>query len=91
MAGEHAWFNSAAESMAENFPATVEHLLFPAELRKRVLLEIMIPSNELSAGYKVLAELVMRGLVRTILTTNFDTCLPMFCVPSTRTSNTSRR
>lgn len=73
---EHTWFNAGAESLAENFPAVVEHLLFPAELRKRVLLEIMNPRNGISAGYGMLAELVMRGLVRTILTTNFDPCLP---------------
>ena len=60
---EQTWFNEAAESLAENFPATVEHLLVPAELRKRVLLEIMNPSNGISSGYGVLAELVMRGLV----------------------------
>jgi hypothetical protein len=73
---EQPWFNRAATSLAENFPATVEHLLVPAELRKRVLLEIMNPSNGISSGYGILAELVMRGLVRTILTTNFDPCLP---------------
>lgn len=73
---EQPWFNRSAVSLAENFPATVEHLLVPAELRKRVLLEIMNPSNGISNGYAILAELVMRGLVRTILTTNFDPCLP---------------
>lgn len=73
---EQLWFNRAATSLAENFPATVEHLLVPAELRKRVLLEIMNPGNGLSYGYGILSELVMRGLVRTILTTNFDPCLP---------------
>ena len=73
---EQTWFNDAAESLAENFPATVEHLLVPAELRKRVLLDIMNPTNGISSGYGVLAELVMRGLVRTILTTNFDPCVP---------------
>jgi hypothetical protein len=73
---EQPWFNRAATSLAENFPATVEHLLVPAELRKRVLLDIMNPRNGISSGYGTLADLVMRGLVRTILTTNFDPCLP---------------
>lgn len=73
---EQPWFNRTASSLAENFPATVEHLLVPAELRKRVLLDIMMPRNGISRGYGTLAELVMRGLVRTILTTNFDPCLP---------------
>jgi len=73
---EQTWFNRAAMSLAENFPAIVEHLLVPAELRKRVLLDIMNPRNGISSGYGTLADLVMRGLVRTILTTNFDPCLP---------------
>lgn len=73
---EQPWFNRAATSLAENFPATVEHLLVPAELRKRVLLDIMNPRNGISTGYGTLADLVMRGLVRTVLTTNFDPCLP---------------
>jgi hypothetical protein len=72
---EQPWFDPAADNLAENFPGAVEHLLIPAEFRKRVLLEIMHPSNGLSTGYNALAELVMRGLVRTVLTTNFDPCL----------------
>ena len=32
--------------------------------------------GEIGAGYRHLAELVLRGLVGTILTTNFDICLP---------------
>jgi hypothetical protein len=73
---EHRWFNKESSSLAENFPNAVEHLLVPAELRRRILLEIMNPANGISAGYGILADLVMRGLVRTILTTNFDPCLP---------------
>jgi hypothetical protein len=70
------WFIHGADRLAENFPLVVEHLLRPAEFRKRVLTELMRPQNEISAGYKVLSGLVMRGLVSTMLTTNFDTCLP---------------
>lgn len=70
------WFLSGSENLAENFPLVVEHLLVPAEFRKRVILELMRPVNGISTGYKCLADLVMRGLIRTILTTNFDTCLP---------------
>lgn len=71
-----SWFIHDANRLAENFPLAVEHLLVPAEFRKRVLLELMTPANGLSAGYSALSELMMRGLVRTVLTTNFDTCLP---------------
>lgn len=70
------WFIHGADRLAENFPLAVEHLLTPAEFRKRALLELMAPTNGPSPGYKDLSDLVIRGLVRTILTTNFDTCLP---------------
>ena len=70
------WFIPGADRLAENFPAAVEHLLVPAEFRKRVLLDLMRPVHGISSGYKILADFVMRGLVRTMLTTNFDTCLP---------------
>ena len=70
------WFVPGSDRLAENFPLAVEHLLVPAEFRKRVLLDLMRPVNGISAGYKLLADFVMRGLVRTMLTTNFDTCLP---------------
>ncbi len=70
------WFLPGADRLAENFPLVVEHLLVPAEFRKRVLLDLMRPVNGISAGYKMLADFVMRGLIRTMFTTNFDTCLP---------------
>lgn len=69
------WFLNGAERLAENFPLIVEELLKPAEYRKRVLLELMRPRNGFSSGYRDLSHLVMRGLVKTVLTTNFDTCL----------------
>lgn len=69
------WFVRGEDRLAENFPLVVEHLLTPAEYRKRVILDLMLPRNGLSSGYKDLSELVMRGLVRTVLTTNFDACL----------------
>lgn len=70
------WFIPGADRLAENFPLIVEHLLVPAEFRKRVLLDLMRPVNGISSGYKLLADFVMRGLIRTMFTTNFDTCLP---------------
>lgn len=73
---EFDWFVSGNERLAENFPLVVEHLLVPAEFRKRVILDLMRPVNGISSGYKTLADFVMRGLTRTVLTTNFDTCLP---------------
>jgi len=70
------WFVPGNDRLAENFPLVVEHLLVPAEFRKRVILDLMRPVNGISGGYKVLADFVMRGLIRTMLTTNFDPCLP---------------
>jgi len=69
------WFLHGTDRLAENFPLVVEHLLTPAEFRKRVLLDLTRARNGISPGYKVLSDFVMRGLVRTMLTTNFDTCL----------------
>lgn len=69
------WFVKGDDRLAENFPLVVEHLLTPAEYRKKVILDLIQP-DEIGQGYKRLAELVMRGLITTIMTTNFDTCLP---------------
>jgi len=69
------WFVHGEDRLAENFPLVIEQLLTPAEYRKRVLLNFMRPCNGLSSGYRDLSHLVMRGLVNTILTTNFDTCI----------------
>jgi hypothetical protein len=69
------WFLPGADRLAENFPLVVENLLIPAEFRKRVLLDLMRPVNGISNGYKIVADFVMRGLIHTIFTTNFDTCL----------------
>lgn len=70
------WFIHGNDRLAENFPLVVEHLLVPAEFRKQTILELMRPTAGLSGGYKALADLVMRGLIRTVLTTNFDPCIP---------------
>ncbi len=73
---DYKWFIADPQRLAENFPGVVENLLVPAEFRKRILLDIMNPVNGISSGYGVIADFVMRGLIRTILTTNFDSCLP---------------
>lgn len=72
----HPWFIPGDDRLAENFPLVVQHLLEPREYRTRALLDLLHVADEVSAGYKCLADFVMRGLVRTILTTNFDICLP---------------
>jgi hypothetical protein len=71
-----SWFIHGDDRLSENFPLAVRHLLTPREYRRKLLLELVHPANGISSGYKRLAEFVMRGLVRTLLTTNFDICLP---------------
>src|SRR5262249_41600723 len=44
--------------------------------RKRALLDLTALRQEIGAGYRATAELVLRGLMGTILTTNFDICIP---------------
>jgi len=70
------WFLKGDDRLAENFPRVVQHLLKPAEYRKHVLLDLIQPTNGIGKGYQRLAELTVKGLVSTVLTTNFDTCLP---------------
>jgi SIR2-like domain len=74
--GEQPWFIRDPARLAENFPLTVKHLLTPQAYRQKVLLDLIASEAEIGPGYRHLAELVLRGLVGTILTTNFDICLP---------------
>jgi len=72
----HDWFLRREDRLAENWPLVVERLLTPREYRRQVLLDLMRRSTSLSTGYENLAAFMMRGLVGTVLTTNFDACLP---------------
>lgn len=70
------WFIADDSRLAENFPLVVEHLLRPQEYRREVFREILTSQAPIGSGYRRLAELMLRGLVRTVLTTNFDRCIP---------------
>ena len=72
----HKWFIHGDDRLAENFPLVIEHLLKPDAYRKRALLDLTAVRQDIGAGYRATAELVLRGLAGTILTTNFDVCLP---------------
>lgn len=71
------WFIKGEDRLAENFPLVVEHLLQPREYRARILRDLFKPADEIGRGYRHLADLVMKGLVKTVLTTNFDLALPL--------------
>ena len=85
------WFVAGKDNVAENFPLVVEHLLRPEAYRRSVLLDLVALKHELGPGYRAVAELVLRGLAGTILTTNFDICLPKALTTSGHTSGTSLR
>lgn len=72
----HNWFIHDDDRLAENFPLVIQHLLTPDAYRKRALLELTALRGDLGPGYRATAELILRGLIGTILTTNFDICLP---------------
>lgn len=71
-----SWFLRGEERLSENFPLVVEHLLRPQAYRRNALLELVELKGDLGAGYRALSELILRGLAGTVLTTNFDICLP---------------
>lgn len=73
---DQPWFIPDPSRLSENFPLAVKHLLTPQAYRQRLLLDLIAPNAEIGSGYRRLSELVLRGLVGTILTTNFDICLP---------------
>lgn len=63
------------DAIADQYPLVVRRLLKTDYLRSHVLPDLLWPKEGISSGYRRLADLVDRGLVRTILTTNFDDCL----------------
>src|SRR4051812_40124204 len=69
------WFIHGDNKLADNFPLVIEHALRPQAYRRTALLDLVALKQELGAGYRATAELVLRGLAGTILTTNFDICL----------------
>jgi len=70
------WFLHGDDRLAENFPLVIEHLLKPDAYRRKTLLDLIALRQEIGVGYRATAELVLRGLAGSILTTNFDVSLP---------------
>lgn len=67
-----SWFIQDPTRFAENFPLAVEHFLVPREFRREFFQELVHSSQGPSDGYKSLARMMVRGLIGTVLTTNFD-------------------
>lgn len=71
------WYDPDPTRLADNFPLVVEHLLKPQAFRREKLGWLLqSAATSISPGYKALSDLVLKGLVRTVMTTNFDACLP---------------
>lgn len=70
------WFLHGDDRLAENFPLIIEHSLKPEAYRRRVLMDLVAINGDVGSGYRAYAELVLRGLAGTALTTNFDLGLP---------------
>ena len=65
------WYETS--NLAENYPKAVEQLLRPREFRREFFRRMVARAPMPGPGYRSLANLCRRGLVHTILTTNFDT------------------
>ena len=72
------WYREE-QGLAANYPYVVENILQPRERRRRFFRDILRTSVPPSSGYERMAELIARKVVRTVLTTNFDTILPEVC------------
>lgn len=70
------WFIQDESRFAENFPLAVENFLTPREFRREFFHDMVQSSQGPSEGYKALARMMVRRLVGTVLTTNFD---PLIC------------
>jgi len=66
------WFIQDPARFAENFPLAVEHFLTPREFRREFFHDLIHSSQGASDAYKSLARMMVRRLVGTVFTTNFD-------------------
>lgn len=69
---QQSWFIEDPLRFGENFPLAVTHLLTPQECRRKFLQSMVEAPNGISDGYRSLAQVMLRRLCWTVLTTNFD-------------------
>jgi hypothetical protein len=72
---QQSWFEDAAQ-LVDQYPVIVEQLLRPRANRRDFFLRTLKHRAAPSPGYRALSDLVAAGLVRTILTPNFDGLIP---------------
>lgn len=73
-----SWYD--ADTPPEHqYPTLVERLLTPREARMQFFVERVRAAPRPSNGYVALADLIAKGWVRTVLTTNFDDLIEQAC------------
>lgn len=75
---KHLWYHKDSPPN-DNYSAVIDYLLQPREDRKDFLLNVINPNVPASKGYEQLVDFMAQHIVRTILTTNFDSVLPDLC------------
>lgn len=75
---KQSWYRHE-QSLADQYPKAVEAVLRPQQNRKDFFKRILTPGLPASRGYQVLAQLLARKLVSTVLTTNFDQLIAQEC------------
>ena len=80
---EQKWYRNHLDP-ADNYPYAVDNILQPQNIRNEFFRDILNPQVPVSSGYQQMAELMDRKVIRTILTTNFDTILPDWCTSNRR-------
>ena len=77
------WYREERGLIA-HYPYVVDNILQPRETRRKFFRGILNTSVPPSIGYEHVAEFIARKVVRTVLTTNFDTILPEACKANPR-------
>ena len=73
-----SWYRKD-QKQADNYPAAVEKILRPRQIRKDFFLDLLDTQLQPSSGYEHVTALMARKRIRTVLTTNFDTILRDVC------------
>lgn len=74
----HVWYDEARPP-EHQYPTLVANLLTPREARMQFFVERVKAAPRPSDGYVALTDLIARGWIRTILTTNFDDLIEQAC------------